>query len=50
MENKLKLLKLEAGRAVRMQVMMMFRLEGWQVRDGEKQTQYIFEIENMGLD
>lgn len=50
MENKLKLLKLESGRAVRMQLMMLVRLEWWQVRAGEKLTEYIFEIENTGLD
>lgn len=43
----MKLLKLESGRAVRMQGMMLVRPEWWQVRTGEQKT--IFEIENMGL-
>lgn len=30
--------------------MMLVQLEWWQVRGGEKPTQYIFEIENTGLD
>lgn len=46
----MKLLKLESGRAVRMQLTMLVRLEWWQVRAGEKLTEYIFEIENTGLD
>ena len=35
-------LKLESGRAVRMQVMTLVRPEWWQVRAGEKLTECIF--------
>lgn len=41
----MKLLKLESGRAVRMQGMMLVMPE--RVRTGEQKT--IFEIENIGL-